>query len=109
MARKRPARYTAEEAAKVSIWNQTEDASIEGVRHWDIKAAQFAEAILCILATGSAIMVSTTQQGSAMSLTIYDGDNKVRKYVSDSIELDDWADDVIGRADKYLASLNKAE
>lgn len=109
MARKSQRRYTAEEAQKVSIWNLTEDASLEGVRHWDIKAGQFAEAILCILATGSAIMVSTTQQGAAMSLTIYDGDSKVRKYVSDSIELDDWSDDVIGRADKYLASLRGSE
>jgi hypothetical protein len=86
----------------VSIWNDTVDADVARVHQWDIKAQQFSEALLCILATGSAIMLSTTQQGAAVSLTIYDGDNKVRAYVSDSIELDDWSDKVIGRARKYL-------
>jgi len=96
-------RYTAETAASRSIWNLQEDASIQGVRHWDIKTGQFAEAILCILATGSAVMLGTTQGGGAMSLTIFDGDARIRKYAGDSVDLDEWSADIIGRADKYLA------
>jgi len=87
---------------KQSIWNLTEDSSAENVRQWDFKTAQFAEAIMCIISTGAAVMIGTTKAGGAVSLTIFDGDHKVRKYVEDSIGLDDWADDVIGRARKYL-------
>jgi hypothetical protein len=83
------------------------DASATGVRQWDIKAGQFAEAILCILATGSAVMLATTQQGGALSITIFDNDIRVRKYVGDSIDLDEWSTDVIGRADRYLAENEK--
>jgi len=104
MARKRPTRYTAEEAAKVSIWNMSSDAGVDGVRDWDIKAAQFSEAILCILATGAAVMFSTSQQGAAISATIFDGDYKARKYLTDSVELDDWSMEVVARADRALSS-----
>jgi len=101
MARKKPGN-NPEAFRKQSIWNLTEDSSAEGVRDWDFKAEQFAEAIICIIATGAAVMVGTTQGGGAISLTIFDGDAKIRKYASDSIDLDDWSDDVIGRARKYL-------
>jgi len=87
---------------KQSIWNLTEDASVEGVLNWDYKVAQFAEAIFCILGTGAAVMVGTTQQGGALSLTIFDGEARIRKYAGDSIDLDEWSADVIGRARKYL-------
>lgn len=101
MARKKPGN-NPEAVQKASIWYSTEDSSAENVRQWDFKAQQFAEAIICIIATGAAVMVGTTQAGGAVSLTIFDGDAKVRKYANDSIELDDWSDDVIGRARKYL-------
>jgi len=91
------------EAVRVqSIWNMTEDSDASGVRNWDFKAQLFAEAIVCIIATGAAIMVGTTQQGGAISLTIFDGDARVRKYAGDSVDLDEWSADVIGRARRYL-------
>lgn len=92
-----------EDQNRQSIWNMHEDASAIGVRHWDIKTGQFAEALLCILATGSAVMLGTTQGGGAMSLTIFDGDARIRKYAGDSVDLDEWSMEIIGRADKYLA------
>jgi len=97
-----------ESVARQTIWNMQEDASIAGVQHWDIKTAQFAEAVLCILATGSALMIGTTQGGGAMSLTIFDGEARIRKYAGDSVDLDEWSEDVIGRARKYLDSRAKS-
>jgi len=102
MARSKKLGNNPEAFVKQSIWNMTEDSTAESVRDWDIKAQQFAEAILCIIATGAAVMVGTTRMGGAVSLTIFDGENKYRKYCEDSISLDDWSDDVIGRARKYL-------
>lgn len=104
MPRKKPGN-NPETFVKQSIWNVTEDSDAQNVRQWDIKAQQFAEAIICIIATGAAVMVGTTRAGGAISLTIFDGEARVRKYAEDSIALDDWSDDVIGRARKYLDSL----
>jgi len=102
VAAKRKLGNNPEAFEKQSIWNLTEDSSAEGVRHWDFKVGLFAEAIICVIATGAAVMVGTTQQGGAISLTIFDGERRIRKYASDSVDLDEWSADVIGRAQKYL-------
>jgi len=108
MPRKKPAN-NPEGFTKQSIWNLTEDSSPENVRDWDVKTAQFSEAVLSILATGAAVMFGTTMSGGAISITIFDDGDKVRQYATDSIELDDWADSVIGKARKHLDGLKQAQ
>jgi len=107
VARSKKLGNNPEAFVKQSIWNMTEDSSAEGVRHWDFKTGLFAEAIVCVIATGAAVMVGTTQHGGAVSLTIFDGEARIRKYVNDSVELDEWSADVIGRAQKYLEAESK--
>lgn len=102
MAAKKKLGNNPEAFQKQSIWNMTEDSTAENVRQWDFKTGLFTEAIMCIIATGAAVMIGTTQAGGAVSLTIFDGEAKIRKYAGDSIELDEWSADVIGRAQKYL-------
>jgi hypothetical protein len=81
-------------------WAMTSDSSPEGVGSWDIKTAPLAEAILKILASGCAVMFGTTFDGTAVSATIFQDDKKVRHYLTDSTEMDDWADRVLATARK---------
>jgi hypothetical protein len=90
-------------------WNLSADAGVEGIQDWDVKSERFAEAVLCILATGSAVMFGTFAGGSKLSVTIMTGEKRARVYLDDSIALDDWADKVIGRAAIYLAKLKEAK
>lgn len=76
-------------------WYAGADSSAEGIADWDIKTQQFAEAIQKILASGCGIMFGTTMDGGAVSVTIYQNQKKVRKYLTDSIELDDWSDQIL--------------
>ena len=70
-------------------WFASADSGLESIEDWDSKAQTFAEAVLGVLAAGNAIMFGVSQQGDAVSVTIYVGDSKQRKWVTDSIELDD--------------------
>jgi len=91
-----------EAVQKASIWYATEDSDISNLREWDFKAELLGEAIMAILASGAALMFGTTQHGSAVSITILDGEVRVRKYAEDSIALDDWSMSIVERA-KHLA------
>ena len=97
-------RASHEETMRRIVWNNTSDADPAYVRDWDIKPEQLADAILHVLATGSAVMFSTTQAGGAISITLYSGDQKARTYVSDSMGLDDWSDVTLAKARKFLDS-----
>lgn len=79
-------------------WFLTADAHAQGVGEWDIKAGQLADAVLQILSAGSAVMFGVTSDGGAVSVTIFDGDSKQRRYLTDSVELDDWSDAILGTA-----------
>lgn len=78
------------EAAK--IWYMQSNSSAEGVRDWDLKPGRLESAILGVLGNGHGIMFGVTRDGGAVSVTIYAGEDKQRKYCSDSIELDDLLD-----------------
>jgi hypothetical protein len=90
-------RYTAEAAQKRLDWFASADASAEGIADWDIKTQLLAEAVLGTLAMGSAIMLGVSMSGDAVSVTIYVGETKHRKWVTDSIELEDYLAVVVDR------------
>ena len=90
MPRKPSGRELSVVAAKTRVeWFKTSDESAACVADWDIKPEQLAYAILEVLQAGDAIMFGVSMAGDAISITTYSGEAKSRKWVSDSIELDD--------------------
>ena len=81
--------YTAKQTQERRDWFGTADASAEAVADWDIKIEQFAAAVLGVLGAGDAIMFGVSMSGDAVGVTIYSGESKSRKWVTDSIEFDD--------------------
>ena len=70
-------------------WFGSSDEAVEAIADWDIKVQLMAEAILGVLSNGDGIMFGVSFAGDAISVTVYSGEVKKRKWVSDSIELDD--------------------
>lgn len=70
-------------------WFKTSNAHAKFCDDWDVKDAVFVEAVLGLLSLGKAVMLGSSRDGGAISVTIYDGDNKSREWVTDSIEFDD--------------------
>lgn len=56
---------------------------------WDLKEHLLTEAVLGLLSLGKGIMFGTTRDGTAIAITLYDGDTKSRKYIGDAIDFDD--------------------
>lgn len=90
--------YTAQQGQERRDWFGTADASAEAVGQWDIKDEALAAAVLGILGAGDAVMFSVTQDGWAVGVTVYSGDSKARKWVTDSIEFDDLMISIARRA-----------
>jgi hypothetical protein len=98
MVRNRKQRsYTAEAAAKRMDWLQSVDADATQVAEWDIKTELLRDAVLGTLGMGSAIMFGVSLTGSAVSVTVYVGEAKHRKWVSDSVELEDFLSHICGQ------------
>jgi len=95
MARKKFQGDGDQQVKQAIDWYATTDSTAEGVADWDIKTDKYAEAILKVLASGCAIMFGTTMDGGAVSVTIFQDEKKSRKYLTDSVELDDWADNIL--------------
>lgn len=90
MARNRQnPRYEPTNKESVDAWFASSNSDAHAVLDWDVKAQQMAEAILGVLAAGSAVMFGRSMSGDAISVTIYTGDHKQRKWVADAIEFDD--------------------
>lgn len=81
-------------------WLSHNGSSVEGVRDWDIRDGVFVAAVLGLLAEGCAVMFGTGAEGRAVSITVWDGDNKQRKWVSDAVELDLLLESVVSRLRK---------
>lgn len=81
--------YTHEEAQKKRDWFATSAASVEGIADWDLKTEFVVEVITLALSQGVGIMFGSALGGLAVSITVYDGDEKHRKYVRDAIEFED--------------------
>lgn len=77
---------------KARQWFASRDSDVTGVADWDIKQELCVQAIMGVLGTGCAIMLGTTMSGQAISVTVFDGDDKQRRYATDSIEFDDLMD-----------------
>lgn len=86
---RKPATPTQSAAEATIDWFKTADADVSACDDWDIKSALMQEAVLGLLAAGKAVMFGRSYDGASISVTIYDGDSKSRKWVSDSIEFDD--------------------
>lgn len=67
----------------------TSNATAADLVNWDLKPTAMQDAVLAGLAAGLGIMFGRSQDGGSISVTIYDGDVKSRKWVSDAIELED--------------------
>jgi hypothetical protein len=77
------------EAVQAAVsWFASADAGVDGVASWDLKEELLTTAVLGMLSTGRGIMFGTGLSGTAVSVTIYEGDAKSRKWVKDSIELE---------------------
>lgn len=70
-------------------WFLSSDESVQAIANWDLKVEALASAVVQVLAAGDAIMFGVSLAGDAVSVTIYSGERKSRKWVTDSIELDD--------------------
>lgn len=70
-------------------WFATADSDVTAIADWDCKTGTLAAAVLEVLQAGNAIMFGVSMAGDAVSVTVYAGEAKQRKWVSDSIELDD--------------------
>lgn len=70
-------------------WFASADSDVSAIAEWDLKAQTVTEAILEVLQAGNAIMFGVSMTGDSVSVTIYAGEIKQRKWVTDSIELDD--------------------
>lgn len=70
-------------------WFKTAASQPSQCDDWDVKTELLAEAVLGLLSLGKGIMLGTTRDGTAIALTLYDGDNKSRKYIGDAIDFDD--------------------
>jgi hypothetical protein len=90
MSNGRNSRGQQQQARRKQIdWFQSSDESVATVANWDLKIEALASAVVQVLAAGDAIMFGVSLAGDAISVTIYSGESKSRKWVSDSIELDD--------------------
>lgn len=99
MARNRQQRrYTAEEAQVRKDWFASVDSNTEQIADWDLKDHLLSAAVLQTLAMGSAIMFGVSLAGDAVSVTVYVGDTKHRKWVTDTIELEDYLALIVQRA-----------
>lgn len=86
----------------------TSNASTETISSWDIKPQLLADAILGGLASGLGIMFGRSQDGGSISVTIYDGDTKARKWVSDVVDLEDVLTAIVAHAEKNGAMIPRA-
>lgn len=101
MVRKRnPRDDAATNAHKQRVWDLSSNATAEAIEDWDIKPEQFIQGVLEILSSGAALMLGTTMSGAAVSITIYEGDEKQRVYVADTIEWDDFWLSIVRQAQK---------
>lgn len=90
MPRNKPRQANTPEAtAKRMIFNLTVDSSAEGILHWDLKEELVVSAIRYILSTGCAVMFGVRYDGTAISVTVMDGDQRTRKWCNDAIEFED--------------------
>lgn len=85
---RRPEAIRPERKNKID-WFQSADESVETIADWDIKAEIFASAILEVLSAGDGVMFGVSLAGDAISVTIYSGDVKRRKWITDAVELDE--------------------
>jgi hypothetical protein len=74
---------------RIEWFATSSDASALSIGEWDVKTEVLAAAILGVLSRGDAITFGSSMDGGAISVTIYSGDSKQRKWVNDSMELDD--------------------
>ena len=78
----------------------TSNSSALEVANWDVKPQLLTDAILCGLASGLGIMFGKSLDGGSLSVTIYDGDAKSRKWVSDVVDLEDVLQAIIAHAQR---------
>lgn len=107
-SRKQPRKPEPRRMAR-AWFDASADASAEMVEHWDIKQEHLANAVLRVLALGSAVMFSASRNGLAIGITIFDGDDRQRKWVGNSVELDDHLADLADAAAKALAERGQDE
>jgi hypothetical protein len=90
--RQRPARKN------MIDWFQSADESVESIADWDLKPGHLESAVLGVLSVGDAIMFGVSMAGDAISVTIYSGERKSRKWVSDAIEFEQLLGVIASRA-----------
>lgn len=86
---RRPATKTRSSAENTVDWFKTADADVSSVADWDIKPHLLQEAVLGLLSVGCGITFGKAWDGEQIVITVYEGEAKKRKYVADSMELDD--------------------
>lgn len=90
-------------------WFGSADESMESVGDWDVKQAAMVGAVLEVLSAGDGIMFGISMDGRAVSVTVYSGDTKHRKWVTDAIEFDDLMAAIYRRGLERRGRLGEAE
>lgn len=64
--------------------------------------ALFMETLAVVLVSGGGMLMSTTQDGGALSVTLYLGDERYRSYATDKEELDALLEAVRDHAEAFM-------
>lgn len=88
----------ARERTNQLMWGQYGVRDWESLTSWDIKQVSFVQALLEIVASGSAVVLRPGSGGRAIGISIWEGDVRhPATWVYDSIEADAWADAILQR------------
>jgi hypothetical protein len=69
-------------------WFATADSQAAHVIDWDVHEPTVWAAIAGVLAAGNAIQLGMSMDGASMYVRIYDNETNPRKWIADSVELD---------------------
>jgi hypothetical protein len=70
-------------------WQDVAANDSQNVREWDIKQGVLADGLLAILASGRAVTFASSRNGLSISITVYDGDDRRRRWCEGPEQFDD--------------------
>jgi hypothetical protein len=103
------AKGSRETAAKLaqngSLWGDYGTHDVYELTGWDIKQQAFIDAVLAIVSSGATLLVRPGSGGRSIGIAIWEGDFRHSpKWCYGSEEVDQWAADVIERANGRAAT-----
>lgn len=83
------------------LWAQDPSGSFAGLDNWEPRGEEFTQALLAVLATGSAIFLRPGSGGRAIGIAIWEKDFKHdAQWCYDDEEINLWSQDINQRAEQ---------